>query len=88
MTLTRIRQLHHDLEKIAVKTPLALTEPGMMAIFNATLQKAISDHPDDEILTAIPPVDKNTRLGDLLVRVGAVKQALEDSDGGISLTSI
>ena len=78
MSLNTVRQLHSDLEKLAPKNAGQLSDPGLFAAFNANLEQSKAEHPDDKIIATLQVADKNTRVGDLLVRVGQLKASLED----------
>ena len=89
MSLATVKQLYADLEKIAPKNPGHLADAGMIALYNANLEQARSEYPDDKILSALPTGDHgNTHLGDLLACVGQLMAVLDDGKGGTPVAHV
>ena len=79
MILGTVNQLYDDVRAVAEREPSALADDGMAAIFNANLEEARIEYPEHPILKAIPKASSGTtRFNHLLVRVGQLKQVLED----------
>lgn len=77
MSLGTVAQLYKDLETLSKNSGHFAAE-ALLAIFNANLAEAKAKHPDDAVLKAIPVASGEVRIGDLLVRVGQLKAAMED----------
>lgn len=77
MPLVRITQIHADLRSLAQKNAQQHADPTTLTIFNTILTRAKLDHPSDDILADLPEATGQVSVGDLLVRAGQLKSALE-----------
>jgi len=71
--MTRVRHLYNDLDK---HTATADVGPHVTVVYNAILQGAKDDRPDDPILSALDPLDSPTDAQTLRVLVGQITAAL------------